>query len=399
MKEPLIHRRKDNPGYRMCMLIITHACNLNCSYCYESHKSNKRMDVAVAKEIILSEIELVRTSDIYRKLEVHFIGGEPFMNFPLIKEVVEWLDDLKPDIPIICSCSSNGTLVDESNTEWLRQHNQLFHVILSYDGDFEMQQKNRHTTEHEIDVQFFIDTWPEYSCHMTLSKETIPKLCDGVLAIQRAGGALDAALAQGVDWTEEDAVIYKTELGKLADAYFKDPTLPPINLLSTGLFGIDANQEFQRKYCGTGTTMKTYDVDGKAYPCHMFSPIVCGQEQALALERSGIVEHCPITDASCKGCTLLMWCPTCYGINYHFRGDMASRDHRLCTMMRTQAIAACEFQLAYYRQHIDELTEADMEQLKGALHSYHTLLEDQESGTTVLQDQQGNSPKKGGEKA
>lgn len=93
----------------MCMLIITHACNLDCSYCYESHKSNKRMDVAMAKEIILSEIELVRTSDAYRKLEVHFIGGEPFMNFPLIKEVVEWLEDLKPDIPIICSCSSNGT--------------------------------------------------------------------------------------------------------------------------------------------------------------------------------------------------------------------------------------------------------------------------------------------------
>ena len=179
----------------MCMLIITHACNLNCSYCYESHKSNKRMVPALAKEIILSEIELVKESDTYQKLEVHFIGGEPFMNFSLIKTIVEWLEDLKPSIPIICSCSSNGTLVDESNAEWLRQHNKMFHVILSYDGDFEMQQKNRHTTEHEIDVQFFIDTWPEYSCHMTLSKETIPKLCDGVLAIQRAGGALDAALA------------------------------------------------------------------------------------------------------------------------------------------------------------------------------------------------------------
>lgn len=385
--EPLIKRQKDNAGYRMCMLIITHACNLNCSYCYESHKSDKQMRPELAKEIIFSEIELVKASDTFQKLEIHFIGGEPFMNFPLMKTIVEWLESLKPSVPVICSCSTNGTLVNDSNKEWLRQHRSMLHVILSYDGDFDMQQKNRHTAEHQVDVQFFIDTWPDYSCHMTISKETLPKLSHGVLALQRAGGALDAALAQGVDWTQADALIYKAQLDCLSDAYLKDSTLTPINLLSTGLFGISDDQEHQRKYCGTGTSMKTYDVDGKGYPCHMFSPIVCGTEKALALERSGIVENCPINDISCKGCNLLMWCPTCYGINYHFRGDMASRDHRLCAMMRTQAIAACEFQLAYYRQNINKLTEADMEQLKGALHSYHTLLNEQESSTISAVDE------------
>lgn len=372
--KPLIHRQKENAGYRMCMLIITHACNLNCSYCYESHKSNKRMEPELAKEVILSEIALVETSNKFQKLEIHFIGGEPFMNFPLMKDIVEWLEDIKPTVPVICSCSTNGTLVDESNKEWLRKHRNTLHVILSYDGDFDMQQKNRHTTEHQVDVQFFINTWPAYSCHMTISKETLPRLSLGVLALQRAGGALDAALAQGVEWSEADAVTYRAQLDSLSDAYLQDTSLAPINLLSTGLFGISENQAYQRKYCGTGTSMKTYDVDGKGYPCHMFSPIVCGTEKALALESSGIIESCSITDSTCAGCNLLRWCPTCYGINYHFRGDMATRDHRLCAMMRTQAIAACEFQLAYYRQHIDKLTEADMEQLKGALHSYRVLV-------------------------
>ena len=332
------------------------------------------MDVALAKEIVLSEIRLVEASDIFQRLEVHFIGGEPFMNFPLIRTVVEWLEGMNLSFPVICSCSTNGTLVDESNKQWLRQHRRMLHVILSYDGDFEMQKKNRHTTEYQVDVRFFIDTWPEYSCHMTISKETLPNLAQGVLAIQRAGGALDAALAQGIDWTEADAITYKGQLGILSEAYLSDSSLPPINLLSTGLFGISNDLEHQRKYCGTGTNMKTYDVDGKAYPCHMFSPVVCGLEKALELEAAGIVEDCPITDSSCEGCNLLMWCPTCYGINYHFRGDMASRDHRLCTMMRTQAVASCEFQLAYYSRHIDDLTEADMEQLKGALHSYRVLV-------------------------
>lgn len=331
------------------------------------------MQPELAKDIILSEIDLVKNSDKYQKLEVHFIGGEPFMNFPLIKEVVEWLSNLKPSIPVICSCSTNGTLVDDSNKEWLRNHKDLFHVILSYDGDAAMQQQNRHTQAHQVDVQYFIDTWPGYTCHMTISKETLPRLASGVLSLQHAGGSLDAAVAQGVEWTDEDAKTYREQLCTLAREYLADDRLSPINLLSAGLFGIAKNQQYQRKYCGTGTSMKTYDVDGKAYPCHMFSPIVCGETRALKYERSGIADHCPITDPICNGCNLLMWCPTCYGINYHYRGDLASRDHRLCSMIKAQAVTSCEFQIAFYKKHIGDLSDADMAQIKGAIHSYRVL--------------------------
>ncbi len=358
----------------MCQLIITHECNLNCSYCYESHKSEKRMSTALAKSIISREIALVENSDKFERLEVHFIGGEPFMNFTLIKDVVEWLSEMEPGIPLIFSCSTNGTLLQSSMREWFYKHREILHVVLSYDGDWDMQRKNRHTAKHQIDVQFFIDTWPGYTCHMTISKETLPNLARGVLRLQRAGGRLDAATAQGVHWTDEDALAYKGQLNILGNVYLKDDSIKPINLLSAGLFGIAEHQQDQRKYCGTGTSMKAYDVDGRAYPCHMFSPIVCGREKALEFEKSGIGENCPITDPLCEGCPLLRWCPTCYGMNRHFRGNMASRDHGLCRMVRMQAIAACEFQIAYYNKHRKDLTDADMAQLKGALTTYRTLI-------------------------
>jgi len=44
---------------RVCMLMITHACNLNCSYCYESHKQNAYMPVELAKEIISKEASFI----------------------------------------------------------------------------------------------------------------------------------------------------------------------------------------------------------------------------------------------------------------------------------------------------------------------------------------------------
>ena len=76
---------------RTCMLIVTHACNLNCSYCYEPYKQNVYMDLDLAKEIISREARFVNESDDFDELEIDFMGGEPLMNFPLIKNVVEWL--------------------------------------------------------------------------------------------------------------------------------------------------------------------------------------------------------------------------------------------------------------------------------------------------------------------
>lgn len=44
---------------RVCMLMITHACNLKCSYCYETHKQNVYMTIDLAKDIILKEAKMI----------------------------------------------------------------------------------------------------------------------------------------------------------------------------------------------------------------------------------------------------------------------------------------------------------------------------------------------------
>lgn len=381
MTTPLIETSKGFKKRRICMLMVTHDCNLNCSYCYESFKSKRRMDAALAKDILLRELAFVRQSEKFEELEINFMGGEPFMNFALIKEIVEWLLGLKQDVPFITSCSTNGTLIDDTNRDWLRAHRKYFIPGLSYDGDFDMQQQNRGTADNSIDMRFFMETWPTVTFHMTVSKETLPHLAKGTLTLQRAGGKLDAALAQGIDWTDEDAAIFRRQLGLLAEAYLSDEALRPINLLARPLFGVATPDPTQGKFCGAGTSMITYDIDGKTYPCHMFSTIVLGSERALELEKSGIEADCHIADRFCDNCNLRNWCPTCYGFNYRFRGNISIRDHRWCTMIRTKAIASCEFQIAYYRKHIDKLTQEDMAQLKGALKTYHAFVEAVEHNT------------------
>ncbi len=58
------------------MLMVTHGCNLNCTYCYEKFKNGaKRMSIDLAKEIILKEIEIVKADERFEELEVDFMGG------------------------------------------------------------------------------------------------------------------------------------------------------------------------------------------------------------------------------------------------------------------------------------------------------------------------------------
>lgn len=72
---------------RKMMLMIQTNCNLKCSYCYEVlsglHQPGRSMDLDVGKRTIDF---LIKRAGRRKELEVTFFGGEPLMNFPLMKQ-------------------------------------------------------------------------------------------------------------------------------------------------------------------------------------------------------------------------------------------------------------------------------------------------------------------------
>lgn len=358
---------------RTCMLMVTHACNLNCTYCYESHKKNAYMDVNLAKEIILREAQFVKDSKDFDEMEIDFMGGEPFMNFPLIKEIVEWLETGVIDIPYVCFATTNGTLITAEMKNWLRQHKNTITLGASYDGNAKMQSTNRGTDKHNIDLDFFKELWPHQGLHMTISKETLPTLAEGVLDIQTKGFKLEAALAEGIDWTIDNALMYREQLCILKDAYLKNPALTPFNRLSRYVTVTDApaTEKVQEKWCGTGKGMATYDINGKKYGCHMFTPIVLGKKALLA---DAVDWETPESTADdfCKSCVLRNFCPTCPGFNYKYRGHIAVRDKCWCPIILAEAMTACEFQVERLAT-MDKLDEQDAQHGQAALKAYKIL--------------------------
>lgn len=287
------------------MLMVTHACNLNCTYCYETHKKNAYMDLSLAKEIISREAQLVNESEQFDKMEIDFMGGEPLINFPLIKEIVEWLEKGIIAVPWICFATTNGTLLTDEIKDWLREHKNNIILGASYDGSSQMQSTNRATDKYNVDLAFFHELWPIQPLHMTISKETLPTLAEGVLDMQERGHKVEGGLAEGLNWTIEDAIMYREQLSILKDAYLKNPTLTP------------------------------FDIDGKKYGCHMFTPLVLGKNALLA---DAVEWDSPesIADDYCKNCVLRGFCSTCPGFNYKYRGHCTGHCYGSCTKLFQQ---------------------------------------------------------------
>lgn len=369
--KPLFEGARDNPFRRTCMLMVTRDCNLNCTYCYESHKDKREMTFDLAREIILKEAELVKVSDKFHELEIDFMGGEPLLNFHLIKSIVEWLAENPLSVPFVCYIITNGTLLDDEKREWFRKYRKLVWMGVSVDGTEEMQVQNRGVKKSVIDLPFFHEVWPTQRFHMTVSQETLPNLSKGVLSLQRKGYPLEVALAQGVDWTLEDAIVFRTEMQKIGQSYLADETLEPINLFERYLVTIDKADVPQLKFCGTGTNMNTYDVDGTRYGCHMFTPIVLGRDAIPADEINWNARE-ENEDPRCTHCMLKTICPTCPGFNYRYRGCIGKRDMRGCRMTLAGVLSVCEYQLSVLSKK-QSYTDTEARYAHAALETYKRL--------------------------
>lgn len=355
------------------MLMVTHSCNLNCTYCYELFKSNKSMSIEMAKSIILKEFEETKKGGIYTEIEFDFMGGEPFVNFPLIKEIVEWVDSMNPaPLPYIFFASTNGTLLTEERKKWLSEHRDSFALGASYDGSPEMQQTNRGNTG--VDLAFFKENWPEQHFQMTISKESLPNMAAGIISMIQEGYGIDTSVAHGIDWNAEDARVYYEQMITLGKWFLQHPEQTPLWRLTRYLnVFTEPEKEPNHKSCGTGTGMITYDVDGRTYGCHMFTPVVLGESRATELKKIDWHDETLFTDPVCHRCALKMLCSTCPGFNYHYRNSVGERDKTRCAMALAEAKASAEFQLSLFCKHMNELTPEAMQHAQAALHAHEIL--------------------------
>ena len=148
----MIKRRK------AIMLLVTYGCNLRGTYCYEPKTVHKQMTVPDAKRYISEQVSRLDL-DKFNEFDVQFMGGEPLLQFPLIREVSEWLWNQTWALPLAqVFAPTNGTLLNDDMRLWFSSHKDRICLGLSFDGNQVMQDVNRSDSYSSIDLAFFANT-------------------------------------------------------------------------------------------------------------------------------------------------------------------------------------------------------------------------------------------------
>ena len=134
--ESLAYNYKNNSKVvKALCLHVAHTCNLNCSYCFASqgkyHGDRALMSFEVGKQAFDF---LIANSGTRRNLEVDFFGGEPSLNFEVVKQLVEYARSIegKYNKNFRFTYTTNGMILTDEMMEFINK--EMHNVVLSLDG-------------------------------------------------------------------------------------------------------------------------------------------------------------------------------------------------------------------------------------------------------------------------
>ena len=134
--EPLAFDYKANSNViKALCLHVAHTCNLNCSYCFASQGKYQGERAIMSFDVAKRAIDfLIEHSTGRRNLEVDFFGGEPLMNWEVVKQTVAYAREQEKiyDKNFRFTLTTNGILIDDDVIEF--SNKEMSNVVLSLDG-------------------------------------------------------------------------------------------------------------------------------------------------------------------------------------------------------------------------------------------------------------------------
>lgn len=132
------------PVLKAMCLHVAHTCNLNCQYCFASqgqyHGERALMSFEVGKQALDF---LIAQSGSRVNLEVDFFGGEPLMNWDVVKQLVEYARSVEKERGknFRFTLTTNGMLIDDDVIDFANR--EMSNVVLSLDGRKEIHDRMR----------------------------------------------------------------------------------------------------------------------------------------------------------------------------------------------------------------------------------------------------------------
>ena len=347
---------KSNEVKALC-LHICHDCNLRCKYCFADegayHARREFMSLEVAKKAIDF---LIENSGNRKILETDFFGGEPLMNFDVVKETVYYAKEqaAKRGKKFLFTLTTNGLLLKDDVAQFLNE--EMENVVLSLDGRQEVHDAVRKTANGKGSFDLVIENIKNFvkirgdKSYYVRGTFTAKNLDFGKDVLFLADNGFDSISMEPVVTDIPDLEITKdmlpevcAEYDRLCDAYLKrEAEGKGFNFFH---FNVDLEGgpclAKRVSACGAGNEYFSVVPSGDIYPCHQFagdSAFKMGNvfEGRLDEEIRGKFKNsCLFTRQKCDSCFAKFICSGgCNANNYHYNGDINIPYEMTCEMMK-----------------------------------------------------------------
>ena len=325
-------------------LHIAHDCNLACQYCFaeegEYHGRRALMSFEVGKKALDF---LIANSGNRRNLEVDFFGGEPLMNWEVVKQLVEYGRSKEKEYNknFRFTMTTNGVLLNDEIMEYCNR--EMSNVVLSLDGRKEVNDKMRPFRGGKGSFDLIVPKFQKFA-EMRGDRDYYVR---GTFTRHNLDFSKDVMEFADLGFRSMsiEPVVAKPEeeYDHLAEEYIKRKKEGRgFNFFH---FNIDLNQgpcvAKRLSGCGSGTEYLAVTPWGDLYPCHQF----VGQEEFLLGNVDTGVTNERIRDEfklcnvyakdKCRDCFARFYCSGgCAANSYNFHGSITDAYDIGCAMQK-----------------------------------------------------------------
>ncbi len=359
--------KRSNPVVKALCLHIAHDCNLKCKYCFagegEYHGDRSLMSAHVGKKALDF---LVANSGNRKNLEIDFFGGEPTLNFEVVKEIVLYGRSIeeKYNKNFRFTFTTNGVLLNGDIIEFANKH--MNNVVLSIDGRKEVNDNMRKNLAGKgsydkilPNIKAFVESRDHqnyyvrgtYTANNLDFSEDVFHLAD--LGFEQI--SVEPVVAE----KDLDYALKEEHIDKLCQEY--DKLVDEFNLRVTGenkhpLFNffhfnldIDNGSCAVKRIagCGAGCEYMSVTPNGDLYPCHQFTGL---EEFKIGSVFDGIQNNEVMSEfgeiniyskPECKDCWAKFFCSGgCAANAYQFGGSINSTYEIGCKLQKKRIESA-----------------------------------------------------------